>query len=212
MSLVERARALRQTIESLATVLTDEVATENVELFPAWNGNGVSYTTGDRVRYNGVLYKVLMDHTSQETWNPVDSPSLFARVLIPDPEVIPVWQQPDSTNGYSAQDKVYYPNEGDTIYISLVDNNVWVPTTASVWAVYEDGSDEDEPTPTPDPEPTPDPDEDEDEIPEWSQPDSTRPFMQGDKVRYEGKIYESLIDNNTWSPSAYPAGWREVTE
>ena len=32
----------------------------------------------------------------------------------------------------------------------------------------------------------------------------------GDKVRFEGKIYESLIDANTYSPSAYPLGWQEV--
>ena len=44
-------------------------------------------------------------------------------------------------------------------------------------------------------------------IPEWIQPDSTNPYMKGDKVVFEGKIYESLIDNNVWSPAAYPAGW-----
>ena len=27
-----------------------------------------------------------------------------------------------------------------------------------------------------------------------------------------GKVYESLIDNNAYSPSAYPAGWKEITE
>lgn len=47
---------------------------------------------------------------------------------------------------------------------------------------------------------------------DWEQPDSTNPYMKGDKVKFEGKIYESLIDNNIWSPSAYPAGWTEVTE
>lgn len=47
---------------------------------------------------------------------------------------------------------------------------------------------------------------------DWEQPDSTNPYMKGDKVKFEGKIYQSLIDNNVWSPSAYPAGWTEVTE
>lgn len=50
-----------------------------------------------------------------------------------------------------------------------------------------------------------------DTIPEWEQPDSTNPYMKGDKVMFEGKVYESLIDNNVWSPSAYPAGWKEVS-
>lgn len=48
------------------------------------------------------------------------------------------------------------------------------------------------------------------EIGEWVQPDSTNPYMRGDRVRFEGRIYESLIDNNIWSPAAYPAGWMEI--
>lgn len=50
------------------------------------------------------------------------------------------------------------------------------------------------------------------DIPEWVQPDSTNPYMKGDKVKFEGKIYQSLIDNNVWSPTAYPQGWEEVNE
>ena len=50
------------------------------------------------------------------------------------------------------------------------------------------------------------------DIPEWEQPDSTNPYMTGDKVRFEGKVYQSLIDNNVWSPSDYPQGWEEVNE
>ena len=45
---------------------------------------------------------------------------------------------------------------------------------------------------------------------EWEQPDSTNPYMTGDKVMYQGKKYESLIDGNVWSPTAYPAGWKEI--
>ena len=47
-------------------------------------------------------------------------------------------------------------------------------------------------------------------INEWVQPDSTNPYMAGDKVIFNGKTYESIIDNNVWSPSAYPAGWKEI--
>ena len=45
---------------------------------------------------------------------------------------------------------------------------------------------------------------------EWVQPDSTNPYMKGDKVIFNGQIYASVIDNNVWSPSAYPAGWEAV--
>ena len=47
-------------------------------------------------------------------------------------------------------------------------------------------------------------------IPEWEQPDSTNAYMTGDKVRFEGVVYESTIDNNIWSPTAYPAAWKIV--
>ena len=38
------------------------------------------------------------------------------------------------------------------------------------------------------------------DIPEWEQPSSTNPYMIGDKVRYNGKVWESTIDNNVWAP------------
>lgn len=47
---------------------------------------------------------------------------------------------------------------------------------------------------------------------DWIQPDSTNAYMTGDKVKYEGLIYESLIDNNVWSPVGYPAGWQQIEE
>lgn len=47
---------------------------------------------------------------------------------------------------------------------------------------------------------------------DWVQPDSTNAYMTGDKVRFEGLIYVSLIDNNIWSPVGYPAGWQQVEE
>ncbi len=51
-----------------------------------------------------------------------------------------------------------------------------------------------------------------DEVAEWVRPDSANPYMKGDKVKFEGQVYESLIDNNVWSPADYPQGWQEVTE
>lgn len=45
---------------------------------------------------------------------------------------------------------------------------------------------------------------------DWVQPDNTNAYMTGDKVIFEEKTYESLIDNNIWSPSAYPTGWRLI--
>ena len=134
MTLYELAMKLRPYIEKAAISLSDEDALEAKELYPQWSGESVNYVPDMRVRYDGVLYKILQTHTSQEAWSPPAAPSLFAKVLIPDPDVIPDWEQPDSTNAYS----------------------------------------------------------------------------MGDKVRFNGKVYESLINGNVWSPADYPAGWKEV--
>lgn len=48
------------------------------------------------------------------------------------------------------------------------------------------------------------------EWPEWVQPTGAQDaYMTGDKVTFEGTHYVSLIDNNSWSPAAYPQGWEE---
>lgn len=48
-------------------------------------------------------------------------------------------------------------------------------------------------------------------VPDFKQPTGGHDaYKKGDKVKFEGKVYESLIDNNAYSPSAYPAGWKVV--
>ena len=130
--IIERARKLRKIIENLAINLDDETALDNSELFPNWSEEA-SYEIGDRVRYDGILYKCLIAHSAQSDWNPSDSVSLWARVLIPDPEVIPDWVQPDSTNPYMMGDKVRHIGK---IWVSTMDYNVFEPGVAG-WEVVE---------------------------------------------------------------------------
>lgn len=48
-------------------------------------------------------------------------------------------------------------------------------------------------------------------IGEWKQPTGVHDaYNTGDKVLFEGKTYESLIDANTWSPIDYPQGWEVI--
>lgn len=35
-------------------------------------------------------------------------------------------------------------------------------------------------------------------------------YMIDECCTENGKVYKSLIDNNVWTPSGYPAGWEEV--
>lgn len=51
----------------------------------------------------------------------------------------------------------------------------------------------------------------EDGYPEWVQPlGASDAYDTGDRVSYNGVIYESTIDGNVWAPDAYPAGWKEA--
>lgn len=118
------ATQTRTAINALTENTTDEVALQAVTLYDEWNGDSVEYKTGDRVRKNNILYKVLQDHISQSDWTPDAAHSLFAKVLIPDASVIHEWEQPDSTNPYSKGDKVTH--NGKT-WMSDVDGNVWEP-------------------------------------------------------------------------------------
>lgn len=130
-----REQSLTKIGKIVANQVTDDVVALSIqEFYDIWE-EGISYCVGRYITYNDILYKVLIEHTSQAAWTPDISPGLFAKVLI-DPS-------------------------GET-------------------------------------------------IPEWVQPDSTNAYMIGDKVKFEGNVYESVIDNNIWSPTAYPAGWKLV--
>ena len=212
MGIVERAYELREAIEGLATNLSDDEALEYSELFAAW-ATDKNYAVGDRITYNGILYKCLQSHTSQDGWTPEAAPSLWAKVLIPPSGEIPVWEQPDSTNPYMTGDKVHYPTIDDPVYESQIDNNIWSPADyPDGWRVINENDVEpkppDEPTDGDDTEPPV-----EDTIPVWEQPTAENPYNTGDKVHYPGAdspVFESLVDGNVWAPDVYPAGWRVI--
>ena len=115
------ALLIKQQINTLT--VDDNTALRMVEFYPEW-ASDTAYSAGYKVQYGGTLYKCLQAHTAQAAWTPDASPSLWAKVLIPDPDVIPEWEQPDSTNPYMQGDKVTH--NGKT-WVSDVDNNVWTP-------------------------------------------------------------------------------------
>ena len=115
------AMLIRQQINSLT--VDDNTALRMLEFYPEWSA-GQSYTAGYKAQHGGKLFRCLQAHTSQDGWEPDSAPSLWAKVLIPDETVVPEWEQPDSTNPYSAGDKVTH--NGKT-WVSDIDNNVWEP-------------------------------------------------------------------------------------
>lgn len=121
------AMIIRQQINTMD--VDDTTALRMVEFYPEWIA-GQAYTAGYKVQYGGKLWRCLQAHTSQDGWDPDNAPSLWAKVLIPDETVVPEWEQPDSTNPYSAGDKVTH--NGKT-WVSTIDNNVWEPGTVEYW-------------------------------------------------------------------------------
>lgn len=118
----------------------------------------------------------------------------------------------------SPYDKGECCTEGDKIYRSTIDNNVWAPSAYPQG--WEEVSIDDGPIePAPEepggdeviePEPKPEPEEPE-TYPEFVQPTGAHDAYQiGDRVLYNGKVYESTIANNAYSPDAYPQGWKLI--
>ena len=112
-----------------AASLSDADAAKVPALYDEWSGDGVEYKQGRRLRFQGLLVKVLQDHTSQPDWAPNAAPSLFA-VILPGQDgsgvEVGVWVQPDSTNGYSTGDHVIHNGH---LWRSKVDDNVDEPGT-----------------------------------------------------------------------------------
>ena len=102
--------------------------------------------------------------------------------------IYPLWR---SDGEYQKDDRVRYNN---VLYKCLTAHTAqpsWTPTDApSLWAKVL-VSDTGEALP-------------------WEQPESTNPYMKGDKVTHGGKTWVSTVDNNVWEPGVY--GWEVLGE
>ena len=206
MERIAYAEQFRKAVQYFATTLPEEKALVVSSIFDEWAVN-VKYVTGEWVAYgvNAVgdpqLYQVLQDHTSAAEWTPDTATSLYKAVGI-DPSGIPLWVQPlGATDAYKLGDIVMH---NEKKWESSIDNNVWEPGVYGWEEVTEStgggGITEPETPPA-------------ETIPDFVQPTGAHDaYKKGDKVKFEGKVYESLIDSNAYSPSAYPAGWKEITE
>ena len=209
---------LRRALQIFAATLHDneETAIEIAGLYPVWAA-GKQYKDNDIVQYgtNSVgdpqLYLVLQAHKSQSDWLPDATASLYKKMGISE-SGYPIWTQPlCAVDAYNIGDIVSYNGK---LYKSIINANVWAPDVYPAgWEEYTGstgGGDSGETggggTTEPETSPT-------ETIPDFVQPTGAHDaYKKGDKVKFEGKIYESLIDANAYSPSAYPAGWKEITE
>lgn len=102
---------------------------------------------------------------------------------------------------YAAGDKVHHDGKVYEVIQSHTSQADWKPVDVpALFKVFYQREAEDE-TGTP-----------VEVIPEWVQPTGGHDaYNQGDRVTYKGTVYESTINGNVWSPTAHPAGWKEVT-
>lgn len=101
--------------------LDDDQAETVTALFPDWE-DGKAYAVGDRVKYDGLLYRCVQAHTSQADWTPDVVPALWVRTST---EEWPEWIQPQGAHdAYNKGDKV---SHNEKHWTSDIDANVYEP-------------------------------------------------------------------------------------
>ncbi len=126
------------------------------------------------------LVKCVQDHT-RTIYTPEETPALFSffRINSDDLEWIP--NEYVQVGWKRMEDGVQY--ECIQAHQTL---NGWLPSvTPALWQEVLSGEPE-----------------------EWVQPTGAHDaYNTGDRVLYNGSVYESTIDGNIWAPDAYPQGW-----
>lgn len=186
--------------------LSDEQKEEFTALYPEW-APGNRLFKGDMVEYNQVIYEVVQPHTTQDDWRPDTLPALYKVVYQTEAtdengdeiEVVPEWKEPQGTHdAYQIGDRVHFAGK---VYESVIAGNTWDPLEYPPgWLLIRDHEPEEG-------------DEPDEVVPEWVEPQGGHDaYSMGARVSFEGKVYESLIHSNIWSPTAYPQGWQLIGE
>ena len=117
----KEAESYRAKIEMAAALMSDEAALDSIELIAPWKIKEY-VSSGERRRFDGVLYRCVQAHTTQADWTPDITPALWVAVSI---EEYPEWVQPTGAHdAYNIGDKVTYNGNR---YVCAVDGNVYAP-------------------------------------------------------------------------------------
>lgn len=143
-------KATQASVLSLATItdpipalimradLTDIEASNYVSVYPKWQA-GFNYKKDWIIRYEGDLYRIGQDHTSQEQWVPgaEGTTALYSKIDISE-DGYEIWQEWDGVSGSYAKDQIVKDPNDEQLYKSLLDNNVWGPPSEqpNYWELY----------------------------------------------------------------------------
>ena len=210
------AYAMRAVIEDSVASLDDETAATVPSLFTPWKP-GEAVNVGDRRYYapTGKLYKVREGQghvVTQADWTPDLTPALWA--VVGDPGEAGTIDDPiTAARGMEYEYGLYYfdPEDGKTYLCERIGEAEggkiilqYLPheLIGQYFSAAESGA----------PEEPAEPDTG-DTYPEWVQPTGAHDaYNTGDRVTYNGRVYESTINGNVWSPDAYPQGWEDLGE
>lgn len=205
------AYAMRAVIEESVASLDDETAATVPSLFTPWKP-GEAVNVGDRRYYAPRLYKVVQAHTTQADWTPDVTPALWA--VLGDPGEAGTIDDPiTAARGMEYEYGLYYfdPEDGKTYLCERIGEAEggkiilqYLPheLIGQYFSAAESGETEEPAEP-----------DTGDTYPEWVQPTGAHDaYNTGDRVTYNGRVYESTMDGNTWSPDAYPQGWEDLGE
>lgn len=134
MNILENARKLRKIIEQASESLTDAVASEAPELFGNLKYDGALIKAGTRINWNGVIKRAAVDLWDTEANNPSNAPTLWEDIAYKQGYRI----IPETITAGTAFSKDEMGWWGDTLYKSVLDNNVWTPVAhAAGWEAVE---------------------------------------------------------------------------
>lgn len=116
-------QAVKRFLSTETEELSDEDALDVAALYPTWASRiDTEVKAGERLWYDGKLYKVIQTHTASNLWTPDHTPALYTEVSIEEwpeiPEVIP------SEAPWMKGDKGTWKGQH---YICQMDNTVWNP-------------------------------------------------------------------------------------
>lgn len=130
----ETLRGIIKIARSRVASFSDELATMASGLCDKWYPD-TPYVEGQRLYFNGEVYVVNQDHTSQRQWEPgaTGTENLYTNISLAG-DGIPVWQAPTGAHdAYNTGDEVHYPDADGPVYVSKRDGNTSEPTKDEWW-------------------------------------------------------------------------------
>ena len=117
--------------------LADKEAIDFQKFYPSWQV-GFDYKKNWIIQYDGSLYRIGQDHTSQAQWTPGSdgTTALYSKIEIEDG--YEVWKAWDGVSGSYSKNQIVKDPTDNQLYISKIDSNVWGPPSEqpTYWELY----------------------------------------------------------------------------